>query len=88
MGLKLYEERYGRLYTLGAAPMEQKRNKMFFSAGGGAVTRGNRGALFNLTQNAFMELKAEGVALEEYGKYRSLVYAYGHSGWSRRLHEV
>eukprot|EP00730_Choanoeca_flexa_P020380 TRINITY_DN9957_c0_g1_i1.p1 TRINITY_DN9957_c0_g1~~TRINITY_DN9957_c0_g1_i1.p1 ORF type:complete len:508 (+),score=60.36 TRINITY_DN9957_c0_g1_i1:1741-3264(+) len=87
MSMKLYELHYRQLVEWGSRDWEAKQAKAFFSAGHSAVTRGNRSHLFNFSSPVIKTLE-HNVPLSEYGRYRYLIYAYGHCGWSRRLHEL
>jgi hypothetical protein len=87
MDLATYRTRYQQLKDWGGGPWDEKVNKMFFSAGAGAATRGNRSHIFEIN-STYSAAEARGFPLKEYGRYRYLVYAYGHCGWSRRLHEL
>jgi len=48
---------------------------------------GNRSNIFKI-QSPLFKAVPKPFPLREYGKYQYLVYAYGHCGWSRRLHEL
>lgn len=87
MGLEIWDARSKQLSDWGDGPWDGKNNSLFFSAGYGAAVRGNRSHLFD-TGSAYVTALDKGRPLSEYGKYRYLVYAYGHCGWSRRLHEL
>ncbi len=85
MTLALYEERFQQLAMMGTQmPWAQKTPKMFFSA---SNVRGYREQLLQLT-DPNMHLVPENVELSRYGQFQYLVYAFGHSGWSRRLREL
>lgn len=71
----------------GGAPWESKEEVLFFSASPGAAERGNRSNIFKI-QSPLFKTVPKPFPLREYGKYQYLVYAYGHCGWSRRLHEL
>ena len=87
MSINMYQHRYQLLYITGNGTWLGKDAHCFFSAGAGATTRGNRSHLFN-TDSPYMKTVDHAVPISEYGQYRYLVYAYGHCGWSRRLHEL
>lgn len=87
MTFALWEQRSKQLADWGAGSWDAKNNSLFFSAGYGAAVRGNRSHLFE-TGSPYVKAVPHGFPLSEYGRYRYLAYAYGHCGWSRRLHEL
>ena len=68
-------------------PWGDKNPTLFFSAKDGATSRGNRANLFAIN-SPHVNIVGRPRPLSDYGEYQYLVYAYGHCGWSRRLHEL
>eukprot|EP00049_Salpingoeca_infusionum_P013795 m.257447 g.257447 ORF g.257447 m.257447 type:complete len:486 (-) comp15529_c1_seq1:2793-4250(-) len=85
--ISLWHKRLEQLVSWGNGAWLEKKNSAFFSAGFGATIRGNRSALFKM-ESPLVTAIPHGFPLTEYGTYRYLIYAYGHCGWSRRLHEL
>lgn len=96
MGLELYDEQYREALGWGAGnagesvPWSAKKPVAYFSAGGGAVNRGNRSKLFVISKEHphLLETSAKATKCEHMSTYKYNVYAYGHCGWSRRIHEL
>eukprot|EP01147_Barroeca_monosierra_P005449 gene5449-8901_t len=85
MSIPIYKEKYKQLVALGSpTPWKYKNPKLFFSS---SNTRGHRASILNQDHTDIVAL-SQNVPLSEYGKYRYLLYAYGHSGWSQRLREL
>ena len=88
MCLSLYNHRFETLLRMGnASSWHLKQNKMFFSGQPKAINRGQRDRLFELKDDA-AEIINHDVKLDQYGRYRFLIYAYGNCFWSRRMHEL
>ena len=80
-------QRFDLLRHFGSGHWTDKDDKLFFSGNDNAVHRGFREVLFTL-HSPNVDVRTEVVPLAHYGQYRYLIYAYGHCGWSRRLHEL
>ena len=87
MALSLYKQRYELIKSWGNITWISKNDRMFFSSNENAEHRGYREVLYTL-KSPHIEVVEETVPLQHYGRFRYLVYAYGHCGWSRRLHEL
>ena len=88
MSLQRYHERYAESVGWGGRqPFENKTGTAFFSADHGAADRGNRAAIFKL-KSPYLRPEKKSVDQNYYAKYQYNIYAYGHCGWSRRIHEL
>ncbi len=87
MNLQRYASRQADQASWWTGTWDEKSNSAFFSAGGGATTRGYRKGIFQ-NRSPFLTAIAHGVDLNKQAKYRGQVYAFGHCGWSRRIHEL
>lgn len=91
MGLALYAKMFAKaLDWSGDKSWETLENVAFFSAGGGATTRGNRSHLFDISKDhgEFLNATPHARGMEVMSNFRYNVYAYGHCGWSRRIKEL
>jgi hypothetical protein len=85
MALPLYAAKYSELEALGTpVPWREKKPTLFFS---GTNMRGNRAAIYK-SRSPHITALLEVVPIADYGYYRYLIYAFGHSGWSQRLREL
>lgn len=85
MALPLYAAKYSELQELGApVPWREKKPTLFFS---GTNMRGNRAAIYQ-SRSPHITALMQVVPIADYGHYRYLIYAFGHSGWSQRLREL
>lgn len=91
MSLSLYAEKFAKaLDWSGDTPWETLENVAFFSAGGGATTRGNRSHLFAISKahSNYLNATPHARGMDVMSDFRYNVYAYGHCGWSRRIKEL
>lgn len=91
MGLALYAKRFEQaLEWSGSKQWGSLENVAFFSAGGGAVTRGNRSHLFQISKShgKYLNSTPHARGMDVMSDFRYNVYAYGHCGWSRRIKEL
>lgn len=85
MSLELYAKKHQALLEAGTLmPWDDKLARMFFTS---TNFRGNRAKIFESRLTEVHALPTI-VPITEYGKYKYLIYAVGHSGWSQRLREL
>jgi hypothetical protein len=88
MSLTRYAARYKEASSWGEGKQYSgKIPKAYFSAGGGATLRGNRGKLFKL-QSPHLQPDNISHTMDYMAGFQYNVYAYGNCGWSRRIHEL
>eukprot|EP01147_Barroeca_monosierra_P005763 gene5763-9016_t len=87
MSISLWEQREALLHAIDVSDWKNKQPQLFFSAGEGASLRGYRANIFSINSSHVAAIPSSR-PVHEWGKYQYLLYAYGHHGWSRRLHEL
>lgn len=89
MSLLMYRNRYENAIEVETAhpSWKEKTNKVFFSAWRGATDRGNRSHLYKISSSIF-NISSKSIDVNHFGRYQYNIYAYGHCGWSRRIHEL
>ena len=91
MSLERYHERFNEAKGWeegeSATAWADKAPQSIFSGPRGSGQRGNRSKIFKL-KSEFLNTSTSPMKVEEFTGFRSNVYAYGHCGWSRRIHEL
>eukprot|EP00039_Didymoeca_costata_P011099 m.152927 g.152927 ORF g.152927 m.152927 type:complete len:538 (+) comp15060_c0_seq1:197-1810(+) len=88
MSIALYKTKYEDALTWNVKKWKDKKSLAFFSAGAGAITRGNRSNIYKVKRADLLNASTRGTTMSTMGEYKYNIYAYGHCGWSRRVKEL
>eukprot|EP00038_Savillea_parva_P012975 m.208156 g.208156 ORF g.208156 m.208156 type:complete len:489 (+) comp24036_c0_seq1:41-1507(+) len=89
MSLSMYKEKYDTAvqWEMDTPAWSKKKPAAIFAGPRGSGSRGNRSRLFKLKSSA-LHITSDSTTVRDMAEYQGNIYAYGHCGWSRRVHEL